>query len=496
MIQNLDKFSDKIKIIIALFITLFFGVDFCLAQLELDPILNDTWTCIDPGHGGTDPGALGYNGAAFPDEKNLTLQTGHNFFNYLDDPYDPFGCDPNVLITRNDDSDITLQSRVDIANGILPDAYNRMLPFGVPLDFFVSVHYNASPNTSVHGTSVFCYTNRGFNPATSTPENDATTNCEALIFASNMVDHFIDSTSVFYNNAQEYEAGTDGVWGNNFFVLENLEGGTTDDVAAVLVECEFTTEPQTWDVIDDLGLVGYHAFAANGLLGGQTDYALGQDPDFFCNSLPCSDASGCSFQANITGPSYLGWKESGTWTANVSGGSGSYSYEWRYRYNGTGSWSSVISTSQTCTRTMLDTDFELRVVVTNQGSNATDTQYVTYNNGLFKRSDDFTDPTTQIPEIFALLQNHPNPFNPQTIIQYQLSEPGHVKIKIYNLLGEEVRALEDRSKEAGYYQIQWDGKNDLGQEVSSGIYVYEIKFESKNPDSKTFHQVKKMTLLR
>lgn len=491
MAYFLHKFLGKIEMVIAFFIILFIWVDFCVAQLTLDPILNDTWTCIDPGHGGFDAGTAGYNGSAFPDEKNLTLQTGHNFFNYLDDPQDPFGEDPNVLITRNDDSYVSLDDRVAIANGTLVDAYNRTLPPGVPLDFFVSVHYNYSGNSSVHGTSVFCYTNVGFNnSATSTPENDATTNCEALIFASNMVDHFVDSTSIFYNNAQVY--GDDGVWGNNFQVLRELTGGTTNDVAAVLVECEFTSEPQTWDVIDDLGLYGYHAFAANGLLGGQTDYAIGQDPDFFCGSIACSGAAGCSFQANILGPSYLGWKETGNWTANVSGGSGSYTYEWRYRYNGTGSWSSVISTSQTCIRTMLGTDFELRVVSTNQGSNATDTQYVTYNTGLFKR----VDPTAQIPEKFAISQNHPNPFNPQTIIQYQLPEPGHVKIKIYNLLGEEVGALEDRFKEAGYYQIQWDGKNALGQEVSSGVYVYQIKFESQNPDSKIFHQVKKMTLLR
>ncbi len=77
----------------------------------------------------------------------------------------------------------------------------------------------------------------------------------------------------------------------------------------------------------------------------------------------------------------------------------------------------------------------------------------------------------------ALQQNYPNPFNAQTTIRYQLREPGHVTIRIYDLLGHEVRLLTDQQKPAGEYSAQWDGKNNNGRNVTSGIYVYEMKAE-------------------
>ncbi|MCG3155947.1 MAG: hypothetical protein DKINENOH_02555 [bacterium] len=75
----------------------------------------------------------------------------------------------------------------------------------------------------------------------------------------------------------------------------------------------------------------------------------------------------------------------------------------------------------------------------------------------------------------ALRQNYPNPFNAQTTIRYQLRHAGHVTIKIYDLLGHEVRLLADQQKPAGDYSVQWDGKNGHGRYATSGIYVYELK---------------------
>ncbi|NUM77552.1 T9SS type A sorting domain-containing protein, partial [candidate division KSB1 bacterium] len=75
----------------------------------------------------------------------------------------------------------------------------------------------------------------------------------------------------------------------------------------------------------------------------------------------------------------------------------------------------------------------------------------------------------------ALQQNYPNPFNVQTTIRYQLRHAGQVTIKIYDLLGHEVRLLAHQQKPAGYHSVQWDGKNDHGRYVTSGIYVYEMK---------------------
>ncbi|MCP4613070.1 MAG: DUF2817 domain-containing protein [Planctomycetes bacterium] len=74
-----------------------------------------------------------------------------------------------------------------------------------------------------------------------------------------------------------------------------------------------------------------------------------------------------------------------------------------------------------------------------------------------------------LPEKFTLHQNYPNPFNPVTIIKYQLPKAEHVRITVYNILGQEVTSLVDSPKEAGYHEIQWDATN-----ISSGIYLYRM----------------------
>ncbi|MDZ7308100.1 MAG: T9SS type A sorting domain-containing protein, partial [candidate division KSB1 bacterium] len=94
-----------------------------------------------------------------------------------------------------------------------------------------------------------------------------------------------------------------------------------------------------------------------------------------------------------------------------------------------------------------------------------------------------------LPERFALLQNHPNPFNPTTIIRYDLPKQVHVKLAIYNLLGKRVRTLVDGMEAPGFRQISWDGKSDDGTRVASGIYIYRI-------ETAGFVQARKMTLLK
>ena len=87
----------------------------------------------------------------------------------------------------------------------------------------------------------------------------------------------------------------------------------------------------------------------------------------------------------------------------------------------------------------------------------------------------------QAPESFVLEQNYPNPFNPRTDIRYQIPDVGsgiHTTLTIYNVLGQEVRTLVNEIKEPGYYQMTWDGRDDLGFEVSSGVYFYQIRTES------------------
>jgi hypothetical protein len=85
--------------------------------------------------------------------------------------------------------------------------------------------------------------------------------------------------------------------------------------------------------------------------------------------------------------------------------------------------------------------------------------------------DDFS----QVPVGFTLEQNYPNPFNPATTIRYQLPKAAHVVLKIYNLSGQEVRTLINARQPAGANAVVWDGRDESGKEVSSGIYVYRLQ---------------------
>lgn len=74
----------------------------------------------------------------------------------------------------------------------------------------------------------------------------------------------------------------------------------------------------------------------------------------------------------------------------------------------------------------------------------------------------------------ALLGNYPNPFNPETTISYCLKEASPVRIEIYNSKGQRVRTLIDETKASGWYQTVWNGSDDNGNTVSSGIYMYRM----------------------
>lgn len=93
------------------------------------------------------------------------------------------------------------------------------------------------------------------------------------------------------------------------------------------------------------------------------------------------------------------------------------------------------------------------------------------------------------PETFELSQNFPNPFNPETKIRFKLPKQAHVVIKIYNILGREVRTLVDEKKEPGFYEVVWDATDNLGRRVSSGVYYYRIS-------AGEFKATKKMLLLK
>ncbi len=94
-----------------------------------------------------------------------------------------------------------------------------------------------------------------------------------------------------------------------------------------------------------------------------------------------------------------------------------------------------------------------------------------------------------VPAKFALYQNSPNPFNPETQISYEIPYAQQVTLEIYNMLGQRVARLIDRHQAAGYYQITWNGRDDSGRWVGSGIYFYRLKTDN-------FEAMRKLVLLR
>jgi len=80
----------------------------------------------------------------------------------------------------------------------------------------------------------------------------------------------------------------------------------------------------------------------------------------------------------------------------------------------------------------------------------------------------------EIPTEFSISQNYPNPFNPTTSIKYAIPQDARVSLVVYDMLGQVVKTLVDQEQEAGYYTVRWDGTNDFGSKVSSGIYIYRI----------------------
>ncbi|MCK4427119.1 MAG: M6 family metalloprotease domain-containing protein, partial [candidate division Zixibacteria bacterium] len=105
---------------------------------------------------------------------------------------------------------------------------------------------------------------------------------------------------------------------------------------------------------------------------------------------------------------------------------------------------------------------------------------------------DFEEEHTSIPKSIKLFQNYPNPFNPITSIQFTVNSgqsPLHTTLKIYNIRGQLVGTLVDEDKPGGDYAVLWDGRDEGGKEVSSGIYFYKLTAGSS-------YEVKKMVLLK
>lgn len=97
--------------------------------------------------------------------------------------------------------------------------------------------------------------------------------------------------------------------------------------------------------------------------------------------------------------------------------------------------------------------------------------------------------TESRPQAFSLSQNYPNPFNPQTSMRYALPQDAHVRLTVYNVLGQKVAKLVDEHQQPGYKTVSWDGKDEKGNPLASGVYFYRL-------EAGKFTEVKKMLLVK
>jgi len=102
-----------------------------------------------------------------------------------------------------------------------------------------------------------------------------------------------------------------------------------------------------------------------------------------------------------------------------------------------------------------------------------------------------------LPMIYAISANYPNPFNPSTTMDFQLPQISNVQLVIFNVLGQKVRTLVNEQMAPGRYKAIWDARNDAGQSVASGIYIYRFSAESAGAgNAGRFETVQKMILLK
>lgn len=113
-----------------------------------------------------------------------------------------------------------------------------------------------------------------------------------------------------------------------------------------------------------------------------------------------------------------------------------------------------------------------------------DAQMIYYNQGSNGNSS-YSNPNKlnntseiELPQEYDLFGNYPNPFNPNTNISYALPFESEVEIKIFDIMGREIKTFDVNGVSAGYHSILWDGLNNNGNQVSSGIYIYVFKARS------------------
>ena len=88
------------------------------------------------------------------------------------------------------------------------------------------------------------------------------------------------------------------------------------------------------------------------------------------------------------------------------------------------------------------------------------------------------DPKSVVPSGYVLKQNYPNPFNPDTKIEFTIPASEQVSVNVYNLEGRLVKTLIDQEMRSGQHVVRWDGTNQVGTKVATGMYIYQLKTNS------------------
>ncbi len=102
-------------------------------------------------------------------------------------------------------------------------------------------------------------------------------------------------------------------------------------------------------------------------------------------------------------------------------------------------------------------------------------QVLIYNNFEGQNTTDVNDDNTSILKKYELLQNYPNPFNPTTTIKFNVAKAGQVKVIVYDILGREVKTLFNEETHVGFHTVEWNGTNNYGNKVATGLYFYQLK---------------------
>ncbi len=238
-------------------------------------------------------------------------------------------------------------------------------------------------------------------------------------------------------------------------------------------------------------------------LGGQSDYYMYSEPyPFYTTDTPPS--------VSISGPTNIQWGHNYTWTATASGGNPSYSYQWYELFASIGPmnitpllpprdiWLPIGSNSRYLTYSFpLYNEIRLKCIITDDCQlqatsnililhSSADLSKLKSQDNLFQKSSLAINQNDNIVTTnnYCLYQNSPNPFNPSTVIEYQIPENGLVRLRVLDILGREVALLVNENKDRGRYSVIFDASN-----LNSGIYLYQLK-------TSNFTSIKKMILLK